>query len=166
MIAIKRGTGEGGKYLNTDLDAYLRSISAFATVDVAIVPLPASVGNSAAVVNAAIAGDDEKFVQEITLTLKNADDEVLTAFNGSVGPVSVVTIATDSADGTVVFDATTILDVNGSDKPVYVKGVATLKIEYTGDWLSTETVTLTITEALMAEANGGAAQTVVDTLIA
>lgn len=166
MIAIRERLGVGGKDLNTRLDGYMRAIAAFASFGVKIEPSPASIGNSAAAVNAAIGGVDAKFVQTITLTLKDADGFVLKDFNGSVGPVGVLTLATDSASGLVAFDATTIQDVNGNDKPIFVNGVATIKVEYTGAWLATETVTVTITEALMAESNGGAAQTVVDTLVA
>lgn len=162
MITIKKETGVGGKFLNTDLDAYLRGISAFATLGVKNPIVPATEGNSAAAVNAEIIAN-AKFVQTVTIELRNEDDEVLTAFNGSVGPVGVLSIADTSAAGAAAIDPAS---VNADDKPIFVNGVATVLINYTGTFAGAETVTLTLTNTVMTEANGGDTVTFVDTLIA
>jgi hypothetical protein len=166
MITIKPEFGQGGKHQNTDLDKVLRGMSAFATVAVKNPIIPATEGNSAAAVNAAIGGAALKFVQTVTIELRNEDDEVLTGFDGSVGPVGVLSIAKTSAAGLVAIDAASILSVNGQDKPIFVRGVATVLINYTGTWVNADDVTLTLTNATMAEANSGDTVTFVDTLIA
>ncbi|MGH0053349.1 MAG: hypothetical protein ACQ5SW_08185 [Sphaerochaetaceae bacterium] len=166
MITIPNQIGQGGKFLNTELESILRTSAAFGSVNVATVVSPETAGNSAADVNAAIGGAEAKFVQEVTLTLQDEDGNVLEAFDGSVGPVGVLSIADTSAAGTAAIDPASIQDVNGNDKPIFVNGVATVLINYTGTWVATETVTLTLTNADMAEANGGNTVTFVDTLVA
>jgi len=165
VITIRKQFGQGGKFLNTDLEKVLKSISAFATVAVKNPIIPATVGNSAAAVNAEIIAET-KFVQTVTIELRNEDDEVLTGFNGSVGPVGVLSIAKTSTAGLVAIDPASILSVNGQDKPIFVNGIATVLINYTGTWVNADDVTLTLTNAAMAEANGGDTVTFVDTLIA
>lgn len=166
MIQVRDTIGKGGKYLNTDIEKILKAQSAFSGKAVVIDISPASIGNSAATINAAIGGAEGKFVQDITLTLKDLDGNTLEAFTGSYGPIGVLTVATNSASGSVAFDADTIEVINSVNKPIFTNGVATVSIEYTGTFVAADTVTLTVTEADMAEANGGDAQTVVDTIIA
>lgn len=147
MITIKKEFGQGGKFVNTDLYKVLQGISAFASLDVATVPIPASLANSAAVINAAIGGAALKFSQDIVLTLKDEDGNTLIGFSGSVGPIGILTLAETSGSGVLAFDTDTVLTVNGNVKPIFVEGVAIVTVDYTGTWsggtLQIETITAT-----------------------
>lgn len=123
--------------------------------DIQIVATPATLGSSAAAVQAAIGGAGAKFTRTVTVALKTAAGETHTWFNGTL-PVSVACNTT--GDGIVAI-------AGGATEVTLVNGVGTVTLEYTLTWAQGDTCTLTIgnsTTRLYPLAN----KTSVDTLAA
>lgn len=119
--------------------------------DLVLAVTPATLGSSAAAVTTAISGAG--FFRTVTIKLVTAANETHDWFSGTFA----ITIA-DTATGTAAI-------VGGGSTATFVNGVATVVIQYTGTWASTNTATFTVT--------GGtklgytiADKTSVDTLIA
>lgn len=91
---------------------------------------------SAEVVNEAITEDD-KYVLDGILTVVDSEGNVNEAFSGSVG----ISLTKTTTDGVVA--------VSGSAVTVAItKGVGTFSLEFTGEWDSAETVTVSISGSI------------------
>lgn len=142
-------------YVSKEFFEYLRGVEGALSGDVVLVLGPAALGSSATVINAAIAGEAEKFVRTVTFTVKNAAGDTLTFFNGDVA----ITVTPDTVgDGTAAAE-------DSATKVTLVNGVGSVNIEYTGTWAAADTCTLTTTTRDIAGVATGA-KTSVDTLIA
>ena len=128
------------------------ALSAAAIGDMVIVATPATLGSSAAAVNAAIAADGQ-FDRTVVVTLETAAGAIHNWFNGTF---AIAGSEVTAGDGTADTTALTVTVVNG---------VGTCVLRYIGAWAAADTATLTVTGdtifgAVVANA------TSVDTLIA
>jgi len=120
---------------NTDEDR-LRSLAASGDLQFSI--SPATLGSSAAAVNAAIAAaDDDKFTRVITMKLQTAAGEVHTWYSG----VKTVGVTENASGANAIADTTSAVSVT------FVNGVATATLEYTGTWAEGNVSTFTMTGA-------------------
>jgi hypothetical protein len=94
---------------------------------------PATLGSSAAAVNAAIGGAAAKFTRTVVIELQAANGDVHTWFDGTFAIA-----ATKSSSGTVAI-------AGGISVATLVNGRAVVTLEYTGTWASADTQTLTVT---------------------
>jgi hypothetical protein len=124
---IKKRTTPTGKTVG--MFNYLKNVETGLAGDMALVVTPATLGSSAAVVNAG------GFSREIKVELKNAAGDVHEWFNGTF---AIAATEVTVGDGTSAIEgaATTVTLVNG---------VGTVTIEYIGTWASADTQTLTVT---------------------
>lgn len=124
--------------------------------DLVFVAVPAEAGSSAAAVTAAIdAATDDTYRKTVAFELRNAAGEVHTWWTGT----RTIGIA-DDADG-----AAAIAGTASATTVVFVAGVATVTIEYTGVWAAEKVVTLTLTAGDVA-GHTLSNKTHVDTLVA
>jgi len=121
--------------------------------DMIITPSPATLGSSAAAVNAAIGGAG--FTRTVVVTLKNTADKTLYPYNGTL-PVSVAEVT--AGDGTS--------NLAGVTEITFVSGVSSVEITYIGTWANADTQTLTIGNTSTILGYSVADATSVDTLIA
>jgi hypothetical protein len=96
---------------------------------------PATLGNSAAAVNAAIGGAAAKFTRTVVVKLTDTAGNIHTWFDGTFG----IAASKVSAGGGLVAVA------DGASVATFVKGVASVVLEYTGTWAEGNTCTLTVT---------------------
>lgn len=122
--------------------------------DIILVATPATLGSSAAAVNAAIAGDDEKFTRTVAVKLTNTEGDTHAWYTGTLA----IAVAKSSTSGVVAIadSATTVSLVNG---------VGSVTLNYTGTWAAADTTTLTITGGTIMSATV-TNKTSIDTLIA
>lgn len=136
------------------LNQYERDLQAILAGDFALSVSPATLGSSAAAVNAAIASDAEKFTREVTIKLVNGEGDVIRT-NRSFAIAASEDTAGDGVLG-IAEDADSVELVNGE---------ATVVLEYTGTWADEDTATLTVTGGEVA-GKSVANKTSVDTLVA
>lgn len=130
---IKNRTMPTGK--TSGMFEYLQSVEKGLNGDLVLVATPATLGSSAAVVAAAIAGAAAKFTREITIELQSADGELHDWFNGTFAILKAeVTVGTGTA---AIAGALTVA--------TFVNGRAKVTLEYIGTWAAADTATLTIT---------------------
>ncbi len=142
------------KYANSDLIAQLNAKADADSGDIILTATPATLGSSAAAVNAAIAGAAGKFTREVVVNLKNTEGTVLRW----ISKTFAIAVAKSSTSGLVaIADAATTVDVQ--------RGTGTVVIEYTGEWAEEDTVTLTVTGGTLESVALGN-KTSVDTLVA
>lgn len=124
------------------------------SLDIALSATPATLGSSAAAVNAAIAGAEKKFTREVIVKLTNTEGDTHSWYTGTFA----IAVAKSSTSGVVaIADEATTVDI--------INGIGTVVLEYTGTWAEADTTTLTVT--------GGTVQSValgnttsIDTLVA
>jgi hypothetical protein len=102
--------------------------------DMVLVVVPATLGSSAATVNAAIGGVDAKFTRDVVIELEAANGDVHTWFDGTF---DIAATKTSTAGVIAIADALT--------EASFVNGRATITLEYTGTWAAADTATLTVT---------------------
>lgn len=102
--------------------------------DMVLSATPATLGSSAAAVNAAIGGAGAKFTRNIVLNLKSVDGKLHDWYQGKMNIA-----ATKSSTSGVVAIAGSL------SQATFVNGVATITLEYTGTWATADTCTLTVT---------------------
>ena len=138
-------------YTPNEFYDYLIGVERAMAGEMVLVVSPATLGSSAAVVNAAIAADD-KFVRRVKVELKaSADGDVHQWFTGSFSAA-----VTKNGNGTAAIKRNSVELENG---------VGYVDIVYTGTWAQGDTCTLTITGGtIMGKSiSGGTSK---DTLIA
>ena len=142
-------------YTPNEFYDYLIGVERAMAGEIALIVSPATLGSSAADVNAAIATDD-KFVRRVKVELKaSADGDVHQWFTGSF---SAAVTKTGTGNGTAA-----IADGGGSVE--LENGVGYVDIEYTGTWAVGDTCTLTITGGTIM-GYSVSNETSVDTLVA
>jgi len=140
-------------YTPNEFYDYLIGVERAMAGEIALIVSPATLGSSAADVNAAIATDD-KFVRRVKVELKaSADGDIHQWFTGSFSAAVAKT-----GNG-----AAAIAD-NG-DSVELENGVGYVDIEYTGTWAEGDTCTLTITGGTIM-GYSVSNKTSVDTLVA
>lgn len=102
--------------------------------DMVLVATPATLGSSAAAVNAAIGGAGAKFSRDIVIKLQDAAGNVHSWFNGTFA----IAAAKVSTSGVVAI-------AGGLSVATFVNGVATITLNYTGTWAAADTQTFTVT---------------------
>ncbi len=122
--------------------------------DIILVATPATLGSSAAAVNAAIAGDDEKFTRTVAVKLTNTEGDTHSWYTGTLA----IAVAKSSTSGVVAIDG-------GGSTVALVNGVGSVILNYTGTWAEGDTTTLTITGGTILSATV-TNKTSVDTLVA
>ena len=155
---------QGGTWYEVDLVANDQELTANSAEDrlrrlamsgdIALKCTPATLGNSAAAITAAItAAEDDKFLRSVQVTLETAAGEVHSWFSGT----RAITIA-DTASGAAAIAAE-------ADTVTFVNGVGTVVIEYTGTWATGNTSTLTVVGSTLL-GHTVANKTSIDTLVA
>ena len=140
-------------YTPNEFYDYLIGVERAMAGEIALVVSPATLGNSAADINAAIVADD-KFVRQVKVELKaSADGDVHQWFTGSFSAAVAKT-----GDGTVAI-------ADEGDSVELENGVGYVDIEYTGTWAAANTCTLTITGGTIM-GYSVSNKTSVDTLVA
>lgn len=102
--------------------------------DMVLVATPATLGSSAAAVNAAIGGAAAKFTRNVVIELQSANGDVHTWFDGTF---AIAATKTSVAGVIAIAGALTVA--------TFVNGHATITLEYTGTWVAADTATLTVT---------------------
>lgn len=102
--------------------------------DMVLVVSPATLGSSAAAVNAVIDGDDEKFTRDVRIELQAANGDVHTWFDGTFA----IAATKSSGSGAIAI-------AGGLSNATLKNGVAVVTLEYTGEWAEADTTTLTVT---------------------
>lgn len=120
--------------------------------DIALMVTPATLGSSAADVNAAILADGQ-FDREVEVKLVDSNGNVHTWFNGEL---SIAGTEVTAGDGTAGTTAATVTMVNG---------VGTCVQRYIGTWAAADTATVTVTGGTLLGYTV-ANDTSVDTLVA
>lgn len=124
--------------------------------DMVLVCTPATLGSSAAAVNAAIAGAGAKFQRTITCSLKNANGDAHIWYNGTI---DISEAEVTNGDGAA--------SINGGGSTVtLVAGVGSVTLDYVGAWAAADTETLTFGNNKMILGKTLTNATSVDTLIA
>ena len=100
-----------------------------------LVATPATLGNSAAAVNAAIGGAAAKFVRDVQVKITNADGTLAEWFDGTF----TVAVSKSSTSGVIAFES------GWTTTMTFVNGRASTRMKYTGTWASGDTATFTIT---------------------
>jgi len=145
---------DDGTRLSSILNSIGKDLQALLSGDFILVATPATLGSSAAVVNAAIASDAAKFTREVAVKLVNtAGDTIRT--NGAFA----IAVAEDTTGNGVVAIAESATSVELED------GEGLVALEYTGAWAAEDTATLTITGGEVA-GKAVTNKTSVDTLVA
>ena len=140
-------------YTPNEFYDYLIGVERAMAGEIALVVSPATLGNSAADINAAIVTDD-KFVRQVKVELKaSAEGAVHQWFTGSFSAAVAKT-----GDGTVAI-------ADEGDSVELENGVGYVDIEYTGTWAAADTCTLTITGGTVM-GYSVSNKTSVDTLVA
>ncbi len=140
-------------YTPNEFYDYLIGVERAMAGEIALVVSPATLGNSAADINAAIVADD-KFVRQVKVELKaSADEDVHQWFTGSFSAAVAKT-----GDGTAAI-------ADEGDSVELENGVGYVDIEYTGTWAAADTCTLTITGGTIM-GYSVSNKTSVDTLVA
>lgn len=123
--------------------------------DILLKRTPATLGSSAAAVNAAIGGVGAKFSRTIVVSVVDSDGNVHAWFNGTI---AIAEAEVTNGDGTASIRG-------GGSTVVIVAGVGSVILDYIGTWAEGDTETLTFgnsTQIIYTLAN----KTSVDTLIA
>jgi hypothetical protein len=141
------------QYSTSNLASITEALISMVSGDMIITPSPATLGSSAAAVNAAIAGAG--FTRTVAVTLQNTAGKTLYPYNGTL-PVSVAEVT--AGDGTS--------NLAGVTEITFVSGVASVEITYIGTWANTDIQTLTIGSTSTVLGYSVADATSVDTLIA
>jgi len=115
------------------LRQYLAEENTGLSGDLVLVLDPATLGNSAAAVATAIAGDG--FSRDVIVELQNAAGQVQEWFTGSLA-IAVTDVTAGNGTSAIKDSATTVLLTNG-------RGFVT--INYVGTWAAADTETLTVT---------------------
>lgn len=102
--------------------------------DMVLVLSPATLGSSAAAVNAAIGGANAKFTRDVVIELQAANGDVHTWFDGTF---AIAATKTSVAGVIAIAGALTVA--------TFVNGRTTITLEYTGTWAAADTATLTVT---------------------
>jgi hypothetical protein len=124
------------------------------SLDIALSATPATLGSSAAAVNAAIAGAEEKFTREVIVKLTNTEGDTHSWYTGTFA----IAVAKSSTSGVVaIADEATTVDI--------INGIGTVVLEYTGTWAEADTTTLTVTGGTVQSVALGN-KTSIDTLVA
>lgn len=131
LTSIKKRTTPVGKTLG--LIDYLAVQQKAISGDMVLSVSPATLGSSAAAVTAAIGGAAGKFTRTVTIKLQTAAGQVHEWFQGTFAIA-----ASKTGSGTIAI-------AGGLSSATFVNGVATVTLEYTGAWASTNTATLTVT---------------------
>lgn len=137
----------------SDFTAKAAIMSSAMSGDMVLRLTPATLGSSAAVVAAAIAGAAEKFTRDVLVELVNAAGVVHEWFNGDL---AIAGSETTAGDGTADTAEETVTLVNGA---------GTCSLEYIGAWAAADVATVTVTGGTIlgyTVENG----TSVDTLVA
>jgi hypothetical protein len=143
-------------YTPNEFYDYLIGVERAMAGEIALIVSPATLGSSAADVNAAITTDG-KFVRRVKVELKaSADGDVHQWFTGSFS--AAVVANTGTGDGTAAI-------ADGGDSVELENGVGYVDIEYTGTWAEGNTCTLTITGGTIM-GYSVSNKTSVDTLVA
>jgi len=122
--------------------------------DITLSATPATLGSSAAAVNAAIAGAAEKFTRSVVVKLTNTEGELHTWFTGTFA----IAATKSSTGGTIAI-------AGGATAITLTNGQGSIVLEYTGEWAEGDTATLTITGGEVQSVTLGN-KTSIDTLIA
>lgn len=139
--------------IQPELRSYLSHMEDGMSNGFVLVVTPATLGSSAAAVNAAIAGAAGKFTRNVVVELQSPSGNPQTWFQGSF---SIAGSEVTAGDGTADTSENTVTLVDG-------KGVCTL--EYIGTWALGDTATVTVTGGTLL-GHTIANKTSVDTLIA
>lgn len=150
----------GDTTVSSDLDTAEATIDDLETMltavlsgDIALSVTPATLGSSAATINAGIAGDG--FSREVDCAVVDGSGNVLTYFNGSLPvAVSVSTNGTEAAN------------IGGASSLTFVDGEASITINYTGTWVAADTCTLTLGSTSSIAGKTVADDTSIDTVVA
>lgn len=140
-------------YTPNDYYDYLKVVENGLSGDITIVPIPATLGSSAAVVNAAIQGEEEKFARSVHVKLVDTSGSIHKWFNGYL----TVAASKNSTSGTVAIK-------DGATSMPLVNGEGDVIIEYTGTWAEGDTATLTVSGTVLGYTL--TQKTSVDTLVA
>ncbi len=142
-------------YASRDFFEYMRTVENAMSGDINLVVTPSTLGSSATKVNAAIAGDEGKFIRIVVFKLKDTAGNIHSWFNGDIS-ISVAETTAGSGVAAISEEAT---------KVTLIEGVGSIDIEYTGEWAAADTCTLTTTQKTIMGVTI-AAKTSVDTLVA
>lgn len=143
------------KHSLKDVYDYMRVVEKGLNGDMVLTLTPATLGSSAATVNAAIAGEDGKFTRSVKVEVKTSDGEICTFINGTFA-IAISEVTAGDGTSAIAESATTV---------TIVEGVGTVTIEYVGTWALGDTQTLTVTGGTKL-GYSIANKTSVDTLVA
>ena len=145
---------DDGESLTEVLNQIIAENKAILAGDLILSVSPATLGSSAAAVNAAIGGSAGKFTRDVTIKLVDSDGTLIKS-NGSF---TIGVAETTAGDGVAAIeDSATSVDLSN--------GEATVTLEYTGTWAENDTCTFTATGGTVAGASVSN-KTSVDTLVA
>lgn len=126
LDGIKKRTTPVGKTVG--IFDYLKNVETALVGDMVLVVTPATLGSSAATVNAG------GFTREVKVELQNAAGDVHEWFNSTFA----IAASKTSASGVIAI-------AGALTEASFVNGRATITLEYSGAWAAADTATLTVT---------------------